>query len=748
MSYTKFTTLIFTVILGWSIRLSAAGEPATLLPAPNDGSVAYITSRLLENFHYSQEPFDMAISEKFYDAYLDSYDPQHLYFLQSDLAEFSPYRTNLDVLTLASHGDANVTPAYKIFARFQERLHERAAYCENLLDRGNFKFNTDDSVQVDRKNAPYPKNLDEAKHIWHQQLLYDFLREKLPYEDTPGAAVASTNLAEITRTLKHRYEQELRYFDEWDSGDVLQQYLDSLAHAYDPHSDYLNNEHAQDFSINMSLALVGIGAELTSEDGICKIANLIPGGPAAKSNLLKEGDKIVAVAQTNGAPVDIINMELSHIVQLIRGQKGTEVRLTIIPADDPKARRVIRLVRDEINLQDEHAKALLIESPAANGTTNRVGVIEVPQFYAPVDSSGNAPQATNYVTTDVATLINKLTEEKAGGIILDLRRNPGGSLEEAVRFVGLFVPGGPVVQIRSPENRVSLEENPTAPDLYHGPLIVLINRLSASASEIVAAALQDYGRALIVGGNSSFGKGTVQNLNALRPFVWPSSDTDTNDPGMVKITIRKFYRINGASTQLKGVIPDIILPDTLSYSDELGESSLPNALPWDIIPAANYTHLDDVQPYLGTLLKKSEARVATNRDFAYVEQDIAALQKIQSAKTETLNERKAWEESQKMKTQEEARNKEITSRKVPNMTVYEITLANAGQPGLPAPIHLVTQSEMTNTVSQAVSTNSVAAKAPEKVLWMPDAMMDESERILADYISLQQSGVGEVAKHE
>jgi carboxyl-terminal processing protease len=766
MSYSKIITFILAIFLGGSAYLPALTAPAPLSPSPDDGSIAYITSRLLENFHYSQHPFDTEISQKFYDAYLDSYDSQHLYFLQSDIAEFAHYRTNLDVLTLASHGNADVLPAYKIYARFQERLHERAAYAESLLERGGFKFDTDETVQVDRKDAPYPKNLDDAKHIWRQQVLYDFLHEKLNYEDTPGEAVASTNLAAITQTLKHRYEQELRFYDEWDNGDVLQQYLDCLAHAYDPHSDYMNNEHAQDFSINMSLELFGIGAELQSDDGYCKIASLIPGGPAAKSTLLKQGDKIIAVAQTNGSPVDVIDMELGHIVQLIRGPKGTEVRLTVIPADDPKARRVVRLVRDKINLADEHAKALLIESPAANGTTNRLGVIEVPQFYAPVDSTGNSPQSTNYVTEDVAALITKLMQEKVGGIILNLRNNPGGSLEEAVQFVGLFVPNGPVVQIRSPENHVLPQGNDTAPDLYRGPLIVMVNRLSASASEIVAAALQDYGRALIVGGTSSFGKGTVQNLNPLRPFVWPTSEDDTNDPGMVKISIRKFYRINGASTQLKGVIPDIILPDALSYSDEVGESSLPNAMPWDTIDPAVYTPLDDVQPYLATLRKDSEARVATNQDFTYMRQAITELQKMQSEKTETLNERQAWEENQKMKAQGDARNKEIASRKVPNMTVYEITLADASQPGLPPPIKLVTEYEMTNTVSQTMSTNTVSANEPartfnldacqrsrvenqpEKTLWQPDAMLDESERILEDYISLQPSNGSEVANHE
>ncbi len=718
--------------------------PAPLKPQPQDKNVAYITARLLEEYHYSQHPFDTEISQKFFDAYLDAYDSQHMCFLQSDVDEFSHYRTNLDVLTLGSQG-ADVTPAYKIFNRFLERLQQRVTYDRELLKNDNFKFNSDERVQVDRKDAPYPKNMEEAKRLWRRQVMYDFLREKLDREDSPGAALSETNFDAITQLLDHRYERDLRYFSEWDSGDVLQSYLDALTHAYDPHSDYLNDEHAQDFSISMSLALCGIGAELTSDDGYCKIASLVPGGPAYKSNQLKPDDKIIAVAQSNQPPTDVVDTELPKIVQLIRGKKGTEVRLTIIPADDPKSHRIVTLIRDEINLRDEEAKAMLIEKPDGNGSTERLGIIDVPSFYAPVNLGGNSAQTTNYISDDVAALVNKLVKEKAGGIILDMRSNPGGSLEEAIQFVGLFATNGPVVQIRSPDGPPAVGGNDQSPDIYNGPLLVLVNRFSASASEIVAAALQDYGRAVIVGDTSSFGKGTVQNLMPLRPFVWEGM---TNDPGTVKITIRKFYRINGASTQLKGVIPNIILPDVLSYSDEIGEASLPNALPWDTIAATNYTPMNFVQPYLATLSEDSQARVATNDDFAYVRQDIADLQKLQSEKSDTLNERKAWAEKEKLEAQKKARDKEIASRPLPDETLYEITLADASQPGLPPPVQLLKATPdsgaafmavyPTNAYNTIVITNSIA----------PDPMLDESERILQDYISLQQSNGGMVANHE
>jgi carboxyl-terminal processing protease len=751
MSYFKIRTFVLAAALGLATILPAkSAEPKPLTPDPNDGNVAYITARLLEEFHYSQHPFDTEMSSKLFNAYMDAFDPQHLYFLQSDIDEFSRYRTNLATLTLSSHGQADVSPAFKIFNRFSERLHERVAYADDVLKHDSFKFDSDDQVQVDRKDAPYPKSLDEAKQLWRQQLYFDYLREKLDHEDAPDTRLAATNVADIVQTLQRRYDRELRTCDEFESSDIIQTYLDSLAHAYDPHSDYMNNGHAQDFAITMSLSLFGIGAQLMSDDGYCKIDSLVPGGPADKSQQIKPDDKIIAVAQDKHPPVDVVDMELEKIVQLIRGPKGTVVKLTIIPADDPKSRRVVTLVRDEITLKDQEAKAQLIEMPDGNGGTKRLGVINVPSFYAPVDPTGKSPQTTNFVSVHVAALLNKLKEENVDGVIVDLRGNPGGSLEEAIRFVGLFVTNGPVVQVRSPDDlHAQTENNDSALDIYQGPLMVLINRFSASASEIVAAALQDYGRALVVGGSSSFGKGTVQNLNPLRPFVWPASDAATNDPGMVKITIRKFYRINGASTQLKGVVPDIVLPDILSYSDQIGESALPNALPWDTTSVApDYTKLDDVQPYLATLLTKSQARVATNQDFGYIKQDISELEKLQSEKTDTLNERKAWDEKEKISDEKKARDKEVASRKLPNVTIYNITVADAGKPGLPPPVQLETQSEATNLVSEAGSTNSVSDNKPEKLVWAPDAILDESERIMEDYIALQPSKWGNLARHE
>ncbi len=727
------------------LPLTATSTNLSLRPGPNDPRIAYVTARLLEEFHYSQQLLDADLSKKFFDGYLDALDPRHENFLQSDLAEFAQYRTNLDTFTITTNGVADLTPAYEIYRRYLERIQQRADYVNELLKEDKFKFNTDEHILLDRRHSPYPENLYEAKHLWSQRLHFEYLQEKLSREISPTNSAVILTLpksatAEIADTLARHYRWNLHMMTNWDGTDVLQTYLNALAHAYDPHSDYFNPEHAQDFSINMSLSLFGIGAQLREDDGYCKIDQLIHGGPAEKSKQLKEGDRIVAVAQSNQPPVDVVDMELGKVVQLIRGPKGTEVRLTISPVEDRAARRVVTLIRDEIKLEDQEAKARLIELPDGHGGTNRIGVVDLPSFYAPVDLSGNSGHtAPKYTSVDVAKLIKKLEQEKVAGIILDLRGNPGGSLEEAVKLTGLFIKDGPVVLARSPDGSVNVDSDTDPSVLYSGPLIVLVNRLSASASEIAAAALQDYGRALVVGDISTFGKGTVQNLNPLRPFVWPT--TATNDPGTVKITIRKFYRVSGASTQLKGVMPDIVLPDRAELFDAIWrKSSLDNPLPWDTIPTANYSKLNLVQPYLDELLRRSSGRIATNQDFIYTRQDIDEFQKLQADKTASLNERERLKERQEADARQKARDQERAARKTPDVKIYELTVAKAGEPGLPPPLdetNTVTATNLTAGANstQTASTNVVAAPTPPAV----DPMLDETERILEDYISLLSS---------
>jgi carboxyl-terminal processing protease len=747
-----FALLALGFFLGSSPAAAGNTNEPLPTPGPNDGKIAYVTARLLEEYHYSQRPLDPEISKKFFDGYVDSLDPQHLYFLKSDIAEFAPYRTNLDTLTVNNRGIADLTPAYRIFERFLERLRQRVAYNDKLLKHERFSLNTHEHILIDRHQASYPKNLLEARQLWQQRLVYDYLQEVLSRRISPtnsGVILPLPKSApqEITDKLTRHYQWLLRMFVNWDSSDVLQAYLNALAHAYDPHTDYLNTSHAQDFSINMSLALFGIGAELRSEDGYCTIISLVAGGPAAKGKQLKPKDRIIAVAQGKQPPVDVVDVDLSKIVQMIRGPKDTEVRLTVIPSDDPNARRVVTLIRDEIKLEDQEAKAELVEIPDGHGGTNRLGILDLPSFYATVDLPGdNGDLAEKSTTADVRRLIQKLEQEHIAGIILDLRGNGGGSLEEAVNFTGLFVTNGPVVLVRSPEGHVTVDQDASTSALYRGPLVVLVNRFSASATEIVAGALQDYGRALVVGDTSTYGKGTVQNLNPLRPFIWSANESASNDPGTVKITIRKFYRISGASTQLKGVVPDIVLPDTLNAMTDIGESSLPNAMPWDIIPKADYHPLNLVQPYLPELHKLSDARVATNQDFVYIHQDIDEFKKLQADKTASLNEDEELKQAEQTALHQKTREAERAGRKAPDEKIYEITVENAGKSGMPPmlwPTNMVSPTTNTAAVpppaaglakaarATTMAATAVGTNAPPTGPWL-----DETEDILQDYVSL------------
>lgn len=750
-----FAAALLTTSLGVS-RAQTTNLPGLLKPGPNDPRIAYVTARLLEEYHYLQQPLDTAMSEKFYDEYFETLDYRHENFLQSDLAEFSFYRTNLDRLTVTTNGVADLTPAFKIFQRYLERYQQHVEYVNALLKKNKFKFTADDQYLLDRRKAAYPTDLDAAHLLWRDRLRYEYLQQKLSREISPTNSeillpLTKSNLLDITQTLERHYRWSLHMATNWDSTDVLQAYLEGLAHAYGPHSDYFNTEHAQDFSIGMSLALFGIGAQLSEDDGYCTINALIRGGPAAKSNQLKEKDRIIAVGQSNLPPVNVVDMELGRVVQLIRGEKGTEVRLTISPVDDPAARHVVTLIRDEIKLQDQEAKAELIELTDANGRTNRIGVVDVPSFYADIPLPGNADHSNpKSMTADVAKLITKLKLEKVDGIILDLRSNPGGSLEEAVKFTGLFIKDGPVVQVRSPDQKplVDVDDDPSV--LYSGPLVVMLNRFSASAAEIAGAALQDYGRAVVVGDISTHGKGTVQNLNQLRPFVWPATPSATNDPGTVKITIRKFYRVTGASTQLRGVASDIVLPSILNYSDQVGETALENPLPWDTIDPVKFDKLNLVQPYLDELRTHSAARIATNQDFVYIHQDIDLFQKLQAEKSATLNEHEALKEREANQTRRQARDEEIQARPLPNERIFELTVENSSHPSLPVPSPLL----VTNSVAASleaddddnIATNQIVAPKLVKSALLGDPVLNETEKILEDYISLVSSNRTQATK--
>lgn len=750
-------TLSFGAAAGPDLALLSShhtNAPTPLYEGGRDPEIVQFVAQILQRQHYLRMPINDAVASKFLDRYLDSLDNLHIYFTQADLAEFEKYRLRLDELTVR---EGNTTPARVIFTRFRERLNEQNEYVQDLLKEGRFDFTGNDRFVTDRKKLPRPADLAAARKLWLNRLRFEYLQEKL------NKVVHD----DIIKNLSRRYTRVLRMINEYDNDDVLQIYLTALARVYDPHSDYMNKMELENFSIGMKLSLYGIGALLQSEDGICKIRSLTDGGPAQRSKQLKSDDKIIAVAQSNQPPVDVVDMKLNKVVEQIRGPKGTEVRLTIIPADAPDSsvRKIVTLIRDEIKLEDSAAKAKIIDMPlpeksASGQTSARLGVIDLPSFYSGFELEGRRGGGEQRSTTvDVAKLIRKLKKENVSGIILDLRRNGGGSLEEAINLTGLFIKEGTVVQVRDFDGRVYKDEDTDSSVLYDGPLIVLTSRFSASASEILAGALQDYGRALVVGDSSTHGKGTVQSLLQLKPIMRGNGIFMTNDPGALKVTIRKFYRASGASTQLKGVVPDIILPSVNNYI-EVGEGSLENPLEWDTIAPANYEKLGQVEPYLAELKRRSEQRVATDKDFQYVRGEIERYRKLQAEKSVSLNEAVRMKEKMEIDERAKARKKELAARPEPPWKTYDITLKIADQPGLPPPTVRTNQTASASSGTEPkVAKNETTGDNSKKIEKSaahgtddvedddPDAIpvdisLEEAKRILIDYGHLWKGGKG------
>lgn len=534
------------------------------------------------------------------------------------------------------------------------------------------------------------------------------------------------NLTEINKTLTNRYAKMVKNYKDLDRDDVFELYMTSLAHAYDPHSDYMGHSQFENFNIQLQLSLFGIGAVLRSEDGYCKIESLTE-GPASKSGKIKPGDRIVAVAQGDKEPVDVVGMKLTKVVEQVRGPKGTVVRLTLIPAgsSDSSARKVVTLVRDEVKVEDAEAKAKLFEMPTQDGRKARIGVVDLPSFY---HNDGKNKLEPKSMTVDVARLIARLKAEHVDGIILDLRNNGGGFLEEAIALTGLFIKKGPVVQTKEPTGEVVVDSDNDPSLLYDGPLVVLTSRFSASASEIVAGALQDYGRALIIGDKSTFGKGTVQAPEPLAPYLDQRKWEHVYDPGVLKLTIRKFYRAGGSSTQLEGVIPDIELPSIRSYLD-VSERSMENALQWDTVSSADFEKLNRVKPYLAELQKRSAQRLQTDKDFSYVKEDIEEYKKTLEDKSVSLNEKERLAEKKKTEARLEDRKKERASRPKSDEKVYEITLKNIGLAELQPPVVKTNGVAAAARLEMPELNDEEAAVDPK----MPDATLDEARRILEDY---------------
>jgi carboxyl-terminal processing protease len=742
-SVTRVAPVALLVLAGFvafgavSVARQSSNVPAD--ERTTDANITRLTTSILAQSQFAHHPLDSELAGRFLDRYLDALDNTRSLLLQTDVDELKPLRATLAETTRAT-GDTSA--AFTIFARYVERLGQQVAFVTTTLKTASatFDFTGHETYSFDREKAPRPRDLAAAQALWLQQLRTEYLQEKL----------ADKKPEQIVTTLTRRRERQLQMMKALQRDEILEMYLNALAHVYDPHSDYLGHEQLETLSISMNLSLFGIGAALETEDGNCKIRELLAGGPAARSGLLKPGDRILAVAQAGKEPVDIVNMPLSRSVELIRGPKGSTVTLTILPARaaDGAGTKTVALVRDEIKLEDQEAKARILDlptsatsatSPTTPGKTMRLGVIDLPSFYAEMGASRGGGHRS--ATVDVVRLLKKLQAEQVKGIVLDLRRNGGGSLDEAISLTGLFIRRGPVVQTRDAEGKVEVDSDRDDGVAYDGPLVLLTSRFSASASEILVGALQDYGRGVVVGDSSTFGKGTVQNVLPLASVMDRAGLAHSYDPGALKVTISKFYRPSGASTQLRGVVSDIILPSTTDFSD-VSESALQDPLPWDTIPSATYEPVNRVQSALGQLRARSLARVKKEKEFAQLTSDIARLTKSMTSKTISLNEVERRQEMAQGKTRRAEREKESRTPRPGRPIVYEITLRNAATPGLPAPVPLaVAKAKAAKDAAKASPTDADDADDSTGSSTTPaadDVLLIEGAKILSDYVDLSK----------
>jgi carboxyl-terminal processing protease len=677
------------------------------------GQVAISVARWLEQGHYTREKLDEKMSARFLQTYLTTLDYNKLYFTQKDVDEFeSKYASTLGDSVL--RGD--LAPAREIFTRFKQRVEDHVAKNKKLTQK-KYTFDSTRTVEINRQNAAWPKNQEEADRIWQDRIEAELLKEEL----------AELKLRPPQETVTRRYDQVLRNVREMEEDDVVKTFLSALAQTYDPHSEYLSPSDLENFQISMKLSLVGVGAVLSSEDGYAKVKEVVPGGPADRDGRLAVNDRIAAVAQGEAEFEDVVDMKLDKVVEKIRGKKGTLVRLLVIPGDatDPSKRKIIEIRRDEVKLKDQEAKAEVLDLDGQSGNPVRVGWITLPSFYANMENRGT-PKST---TEDVAALISRLKREGIQGLVIDLRRDGGGSLEEAINLTGLFIPRGPVVQAKDSNGKITVSQDTNPELVYNGPLIVLVNRLSASASEIFAAALQDYGRAVIVGDERSFGKGTVQTVLDLGRLMSPFS-LGTADAGALKLTIQKFYRVRGGSTQLKGVESDIVLP-SLTDNSEIGEGSLKNRLAYDeVAPVKIVDSIAATPLFLDELRARSAQRIVSDPEFRYTIEDMSRVREKIKENVMTLNEKDRRKELADDKKRKELREKERQSRgPALNVQAFELTLDDLSAPKL-RPVAFDRKQDK-HLLEPAEEDDNGKKEGPE-----PDAIRNEALRIIRDLVNL------------
>ncbi len=619
----------FGALLLLALALPAAATTGSdsvnevLAPELRHEQVGELVTQFIQKSHYKHLAVDDDLSSRVLDRYIESLDRNRLYLLQSDIDFFEEYRYELD--NLVRGRDKTLNPVFEMFAVYRTRVRERLSHALTLLDTEP-RFDIDEEYQFDRSELPWATTSDELDEVWRRRVKNDAL----------SLALTEKPWEESQEVLRKRYSRFLKRMDQVKSDDVFETFMNAFAHTLDPHSSYLSPRNADEYRIQMSLSYFGIGASLQTDDDYVQIINLIPGGPADIDGTLKPNDRITAVAQGEDGPmVDVIGWRLDDVVDLIRGPGNTVVRLQIIPAGSLPGgeEKVVSLVRDRVKLEEQAAKSEVIKVPR-DGREWSIGVIEVPSFYRDYRALSSGDKNYTSTTKDVKRLIAELEEEGIDGLVMDLRGNGGGHLTEATALSGLFIDNGPVVQLRNSNGRISRldDPDPVARVAYNGPLTVLVDRYSASASEIFAAAIQDYERGVIIG-QKTFGKGTVQNLYALDQYLQVEGDKGL---GQLTLTIGKYYRVTGESTQHRGVEPDIELPSSIDV-DEIGESARETALPWDTITTTRFRAGEPLDGTIRSLTASYNERAKDDPNFRYLVDGIRDLEESRAKKTVSLN---------------------------------------------------------------------------------------------------------------
>lgn len=633
-------SLIATMGVSAVLFLLPARQLSAELTAPRakDRQVCLVVTSLLKDEHLSQHELDDEISIRCMSAFLEMLDRMKVYFYESDIAEFRAYERQLD--DAAGRGD--ITFAYKVFERFLQRVDERVAMVQKIIDEP-VDFTLQENLITDPDELKFPTNEQEAKERWRKRIKYDLLMLKV--DDKEGE--------EAREKLRRRYRSFAKRMHQTDADELLEMYLTSLTTGYDPHTTYMSPSTLENFKIIMSLELQGIGAALKSEDGYTTVTKIIRGGAAHKQGILQEDDRIISVGQgEDGEMVDIVDMKLTDVVHMIRGKAGTIVRLGVIPAKGTET-KILTITRAKVELKDSEAHGLIFEEGRRpDGRPYKIGVVHLPSFYMDMDGARNGSGGFKSTTRDVRQILSRFTEQGVDAVVVDLRRNGGGSLTEAISLTGLFIDRGPVVQVKGPDGRVHHYDDLEGGMAWSGPLVVVTSKLSASASEIFAGAIQDYRRGIVVGDVSTHGKGTVQSLLDLGKQLFRFIPNRPN-LGALKLTMQQFYLPSGASTQKRGVLADIVLPSLTTHMD-IGEEDLDYAIDFGRVPALRYDHYDLVnQGTVAQLRELSQARQGRSEEFDELEEDIDLYCEHKERKRVSLNEKEFFERRAELNAEEE-----------------------------------------------------------------------------------------------